>query len=204
MSRVCPIDTSGQQKCPIRSSCELPDAHYVDDEVELLNASIRHSEQLLTNAHSVNDILTREEVVSRREFDALKASHDALITELISCRNELKDTLKISRAVLKTSNEELKAFFSDVANVDSNRDADGHYLVPRSWKHFGAMLEYMRDGSCELPTGYKPTTYASTTGCGRALPLPLTCPMRHGLSSHHAERPPHALTWQLRQPAGDE
>ena len=30
------------------------------------------------------------------------------------------------------------------------------------------MLEYMRDCSCELPTGYKPTTYASTTGCGRA------------------------------------
>ena len=31
--------------------------------------------------------------------------------------------------------------------------------MPRSWKHFGAILEYLRDGSCALPAGYTPSTY---------------------------------------------
>ena len=29
--------------------------------------------------------------------------------------------------------------------------------MPRSWKHFGAVLEFLRDGSCELPNGYAPS-----------------------------------------------
>jgi len=60
---------------------------------------------------------------------------------------------------LKKSGTFFRAFFSDPANVDRNRDADGHYLVPRSWKHFGAILDYMRDGSCDLPQAYTPSTY---------------------------------------------
>ena len=57
---------------------------------------------------------------------------------------------------LKRAGTHFKAFFSDPANVDVNRDADGHYLVLRSPKHFGAILEYIRDGSCEMPKGYQP------------------------------------------------
>ena len=59
---------------------------------------------------------------------------------------------------LKRSGTYFKAFFSDVGNVDVNRDSEGHYLVPRSWKHFGTILEYMRDGSWALPTAYVPST----------------------------------------------
>ena len=46
-----------------------------------------------------------------------------------------------------------------MATVTDARDAEGYYIVPRSWKHFGAILEYIRDGSCALPTGYTPSTY---------------------------------------------
>ncbi|KAL1504450.1 hypothetical protein AB1Y20_010856 [Prymnesium parvum] len=50
-------------------------------------------------------------------------------------------------------------FFSDTSNVDVGRDADGHYLVHRSWKHFDAILDYIRDGACSLPKAYTPSTY---------------------------------------------
>ena len=60
---------------------------------------------------------------------------------------------------LKRAGTHFKAFFSNAANVDVNRDADGHYLVPRSWKHFNTILEYIRDGSCVLPTAYEANTY---------------------------------------------
>ena len=99
MSRVSPIDTSGQQQRPIHSSRE-PDAHSVDDEVGPRNASIPDSEQLPTNAHSANALLVREEVVSKREFDAFilelkasrdvwKTSDDALKAELVSLRSTI-------------------------------------------------------------------------------------------------------------------
>ena len=64
---------------------------------------------------------------------------------------------------LKRSGTHFRAFFSDPANVDTNRDAEGHYLVERSWKHFGTILEYMRDGSCALPSAYVPSTYDNRT-----------------------------------------
>jgi len=73
---------------------------------------------------------------------------------------------------LKKAGTHFRAFFSDPANVDANRDEDGHYLVPRSTKHFGAFLEYIRDGSCELPTAYTPTTYdnrPASTECDELL-----------------------------------
>ena len=31
--------------------------------------------------------------------------------------------------------------------------------MPRSWKHFNTILEYIRDGSCVLPTAYEANTY---------------------------------------------
>jgi myosin heavy subunit len=65
----------------------------------------------------------------------------------------------VRSAALKAAGTHFRAFFTDAANVDANRDDDGHYLVRRSWKHFGAVLEYIRDGSCELPRGYTPSTY---------------------------------------------
>ena len=34
-------------------------------------------------------------------------------------------------------------------------------MVPRSWKHFDAILDFVRDGSCVLPTAYTPSTYDS-------------------------------------------
>ena len=60
---------------------------------------------------------------------------------------------------LKRAGTYFRAFFGDVANVDSNRDDEGHYLVPRSYKHFGTILEFIRDGSCQLPGAYVPSTY---------------------------------------------
>ena len=65
----------------------------------------------------------------------------------------------VRAASLKGAGTFFRAFFSDQANVDANRDADGHYLVPRSSKHFATLLEFMRDGSCELPCAYVPSTY---------------------------------------------
>ena len=32
-------------------------------------------------------------------------------------------------------------------------------MITRSWKHFDALLDYMRDGAVALPTAYTPTTY---------------------------------------------
>jgi len=64
-----------------------------------------------------------------------------------------------STARLRRAGGRLGAFFSDLSNVDANRDDDGHYIVPRSWKHFDAILAFMRDGSCSLPQAYVPTTY---------------------------------------------
>ena len=61
--------------------------------------------------------------------------------------------------MLKRSGTHFRAFFGDVANVDVNRDAEGLYTVPRSWKHFGTILEWMRDGACEMPTAYVPKSY---------------------------------------------
>ena len=40
-----------------------------------------------------------------------------------------------------------------------SKDADGHYAVHRSWKHFEAILDHIRDGATTLPRGYVPTTY---------------------------------------------
>jgi len=60
---------------------------------------------------------------------------------------------------LKRQGTHLRRFFSDHANVDVGRDADGTYLVPRSYKHFGAICEFLRDGSCALPVAYVPSTY---------------------------------------------
>ena len=51
-----------------------------------------------------------------------------------------------------------KAFFTNTDNLDLRGD-DGHFLVPRSWKHFDAILDHIRDGSCSLPTAYTPSTY---------------------------------------------
>jgi len=61
-------------------------------------------------------------------------------------------------AALRRAGGALGTFFCDASNVDT-RDDDGHYLVRRSWKHFDAILDFMRDGSCSLPGGYVPTTY---------------------------------------------
>jgi len=61
-------------------------------------------------------------------------------------------------AVLKRAPRYFKDYFTNADNV-GNRDADGHYLVPRSWKHFDAILDQVRDGSCSLPTAYTPSTY---------------------------------------------
>jgi len=61
-------------------------------------------------------------------------------------------------ATLKKGGLYFAAFFSDPTNVDTKGD-DGHYLIRRSWKHFDAILEYIRDGSVALPTAYVPKTY---------------------------------------------
>eukprot|EP00965_Chrysotila_dentata_P036350 1210714-Pleurochrysis_carterae.AAC.3 len=61
-------------------------------------------------------------------------------------------------AALRGAGGYFAAFFSDASNVDL-RDADGHYAVHRSWKHFDAILDYIRDGACTLPTAYVPSTY---------------------------------------------
>jgi len=62
-------------------------------------------------------------------------------------------------AILKKAGKYFKEFFTNTDNVDENRDADGHYLVPRSWKHFDAILDHIRDGSLVLPKAYTPSTY---------------------------------------------
>ncbi|EOD06811.1 hypothetical protein EMIHUDRAFT_106740 [Emiliania huxleyi CCMP1516] len=46
-------------------------------------------------------------------------------------------------------------FFGDSANVGCKTDG-GHYRIERSWKHFEAVLDYVRDGSCALPAAYSP------------------------------------------------
>jgi len=61
-------------------------------------------------------------------------------------------------ATLRRAGKYFGDFFSDPANVDK-KDADGHYEVHRSWKHFEAILDFVRDGSCTLPTAYVPKTY---------------------------------------------
>jgi len=61
--------------------------------------------------------------------------------------------------VLKKAGLYFKDFFSRPENVDENRDEEGHYLVPRSWKHFDAILDLIRDGSLVLPKAYTPSTY---------------------------------------------
>ena len=70
-----------------------------------------------------------------------------------------QQVFSVRSSVLKRAGTHFRAFFTNPANVDTNRDVDGHYLVSRSWKHFGAILEYLRDGSCALPKGYVPSTY---------------------------------------------
>jgi len=62
-------------------------------------------------------------------------------------------------AVLKKAGTYFKAFFSAPENVDENRDENGHYIVLRSWKHFDAILDFMRDGEVRLPKAYVPATY---------------------------------------------
>ena len=61
-------------------------------------------------------------------------------------------------ATLRRAGGYFKGFFSNTANVNLC-DEDGCYLVERSWKHFDAILDYIRDGSCTLPTAYVPSTY---------------------------------------------
>ena len=68
-------------------------------------------------------------------------------------------TFQVRSAALKRSGTHFRSFFGDVANVDVNRDAEGLYTVHRSWKHFGTILEWMRDGACEMPTAYVPKSY---------------------------------------------
>mmetsp|Transcript_39822 Transcript_39822/g.66038 ORF Transcript_39822/g.66038 Transcript_39822/m.66038 type:complete len:382 (+) Transcript_39822:1642-2787(+) len=61
-------------------------------------------------------------------------------------------------AVLRRAGIYFKDFFSDPTNAEK-RDEDGHFRVQRSWKHFDAILDYIRDGSCALPKAYVPSTY---------------------------------------------
>lgn len=62
-------------------------------------------------------------------------------------------------SALKRAGRYFGAFFGDPSKVEEGRDEEGHYLVHRSWKHFDAILDYIRDGSCSLPTAYVPSTY---------------------------------------------
>jgi len=58
-------------------------------------------------------------------------------------------------AVLRRAGGYLLDFFGDSANVGCKTDG-GHYRIERSWKHFEAVLDYVRDGSCALPAAYSP------------------------------------------------
>lgn len=60
--------------------------------------------------------------------------------------------------VLRRAGGLLCEYFSDEANVEAKTE-DGHYRIHRSWKHFEAILDYIRDGSCSLPKAYTPSTY---------------------------------------------
>ena len=61
-------------------------------------------------------------------------------------------------ATLRRAGGYFQTFFSNPWNVDKC-DEDGHYVILRSWKHFDAILDYIRDGACALPTAYVPSTY---------------------------------------------
>lgn len=51
-------------------------------------------------------------------------------------------------------------FFSDAANAAAaERDEAGRVVVRRPFKHFQAIADFLRDGSCEMPLGYRPSTY---------------------------------------------
>ena len=84
----------------------------------------------------------------------------------------------VRASALKRTGSHLRDFFSDAANVDTNCDAEGHYLVRRSWKHFARILEFLRDGSCELPEAYTPTTYDNRPASSGARPPPRRRPRR--------------------------
>jgi hypothetical protein len=66
-------------------------------------------------------------------------------------------TYSVRTMSLKRAGTHFRTFFGDVDNVDE-READNSYPVHRSWKHFGAICEYLRDGSCALPGAYVPKT----------------------------------------------
>jgi len=52
------------------------------------------------------------------------------------------------------------AFFSDSANAAvAERDGDRRILVRRPFKNFHFIADFLRDGSCEMPIGYRPSTY---------------------------------------------
>jgi len=52
------------------------------------------------------------------------------------------------------------AFFSDAANAAiAERDEAGRVIVRRPFKHFQAIADFLRDGSCAMPVGYRPSTY---------------------------------------------
>lgn len=52
------------------------------------------------------------------------------------------------------------AFFSDAANATSaERDGEGRIILRRPFKHFQSIANFLRDGSCEMPVGYRPSTY---------------------------------------------
>ena len=53
-------------------------------------------------------------------------------------------------------------FFSDAANVNKKNCAN-QYEIDRPFKHFGAIMDYLRDGTCEFPCGYTPSTYDNRT-----------------------------------------
>lgn len=77
--------------------------------------------------------------------------------------------------VLQRAQGYIGTFFSDAANASvAERDEEGRVLVRRSFKHFQAIVDFLRDGSCEMPRGYTPSTYDSrraTTDDEEALEL---------------------------------
>lgn len=103
----------------------------------------------------------------------------------------------VRAATLRAAGIYFRDRFGDPANVDVDRDEEGHYLVRRPSRHFGSILEYMRDGACALPEGYVPATFDARKATTEASVNP-RLPRPRGCSPHLRSSHPIWQEYELR------
>lgn len=91
----------------------------------------------------------------------LAVGEHAETRELFSCRT----------STLKRTAGYFQKRFGNNENADMGRNKEGQYVIERSAEHFGAIMDYIRDGSCTYPEGYVPTTFDARPATTKGIEL---------------------------------